>query len=297
MAAPTLATTTASVTHTAQADRRTIPWGALAPVIFVLIFLAVPLLALFLYSFAQGWGTTVLPTSYTLDHWITALTSNDVIAAVGRSLFLTAVVCAINWVLVVPAAYVSVAVDPRVRKLLHMMAIVPFALPWVVIAAGMQISVGEFAPSLFATVPLLIFCMCAVTFPYLYWSVENSFITNNVKQLSEAALMCGAGTMRVLAVIVVPAARKGIMTGSLLMASAVFGELAITQVLIGGSFETLPLWTLRVFAGRSPSSGAVLAAVSFATFALLFAISLALTAIDRDTSNAEKKASSKIGSR
>src|SRR5690606_7463398 len=140
--------------------------------------------------------------------------------------------------------------------------------------------VGELAPQLFGTVGLLIVVLSAVTFPYLFWAVENSLITNNVKQLAEAAQMSGAGWWQTMTTVVIPSVRAGIMSGTLLMASAVFGEFAITRTLIGGAYETLPLWSLRMFNGRVPGLGAELAAVSFGIFALLFLVSMILTRID-----------------
>jgi putative spermidine/putrescine transport system permease protein len=259
-------------------------WGAL---ILLIGFLGIPLLALLVFSFATAWSGTVLPSGYTAEHWIGALTSSDVLSAVGRSLFLAVAVCLINWVLVIPAAYVSVVVEPRIRPWFQALSVVPFALPWIVIAAGMQLTVKEIAPGLFGTVGLLVLTLSAVTFPYLYWAVENSLITNNAKQLSEAARMSGASLPRTLLQVIVPAIRTGVMSGSLLTAASVFGEFPITMTLIGGGYETLPLWTLRMFSGRVPGAGAELAAVSFATFALLFAVSLLITRIDTTSKPAD----------
>ena len=257
--------------------------GGNAAVIALLIFLGLPLAALLIFSFARDWGSTILPRAFTLEYWASVLQSPDVAAATGRSLFLTLTVSLINWALVIPAAYISVVVAPRIRPILHAMAIVPFALPWIVIAAGTQLTVGELAPQLFGTVGLLIVVLSAVTFPYLFWAVENSLITNNAKQLAEAAQMSGAGWWQTMTTVVIPSVRAGIMSGTLLMASAVFGEFAITRTLIGGSYETLPLWSLRMFNGRIPGLGAELAAVSFGIFALLFLVSMILTRIDSDS--------------
>lgn len=252
-----------------------LPLGAL------FVYLGLPLVVLVIFSFAQRWGATLLPADYTFGHWISVLTSPDVAAATGRSLLVTALVVSINLIIVIPAAYVAVVAEPRVRSIIHAMAIVPFALPWIVIAAGVQLTVGEFAPQLFPTVGLLVVTLTSTTFPYLYWAVENAMISNRVRHLTEAARMSGAGLWQTLTRVVIPASRTGIMSGSLLVASATFGEFAITLTLVGGSYETLPLWTLRMFNGRVPGAGAELAAVSFGIFAVLFLISMMLTKFDK----------------
>lgn len=267
------------------------------PLVLLFVYLGLPLIALLLFSFSRFWDGTVFPTEYTLQHWGTVLQNTDVVQATLRSLFVTLMVCVINWVVVIPAAYIAVVVSPKLRSLFHALAIAPFALPWIVIAAGMQLTVGELAPQLFATVGLLIVTIAAVTFPYLYWAVESALITNNVKQLAEAAQMSGAGWFQTMTQVIVPAARKGIMSGTLLVASSAFGEFAITQVLIGGSYETLPLWMLRMFNGRVPGAGTELAAVSFAVFLVLFAISLILTRIDSDPSQPSLGGTQKLQSK
>lgn len=267
------------------------------PLVLLFTYLGLPLVALLLFSFSKFWSGTVFPTEYTVQHWGAVVRNSDVVDATLRSLFVTAMVCLINWIVVIPAAYIAVAVAPKLRSLFHALAIAPFALPWIVIGAGMQLTVGEFAPQLFATVGLLIVTITAVTFPYLYWSVESALITNNVKQLAEAAQMSGAGWWQTITQVVVPAARKGIMSGTLLIASAAFGEFAITQVLIGGSYETLPLWMLRMFSGRVPGAGTELAAVSVAVFMVLFAISLVLTRIDSEPSQPSLGGSQKLQSK
>lgn len=264
------------------------------PIVLLFVYLGLPLVALLLFSFSRLWDGTVFPTAFTLQHWGTVFENQDVLSATGRSLFVTAMVCIINWIVVIPAAYIGVVVAPKLRALFHGLAIAPFALPWIVIAAGMQLTVGELAPQLFATVGLLIVTICAVTFPYLYWAVESALITNNVKQLSEAAQLSGAGWLQTMTQVVVPAARKGIMSGTLLVASSAFGEFAITQIIIGGAYETLPLWTLRMFQGRTPGAGTELAAVSFAIFLVLLAISLILTRIDSDPSQPSLGGSQKL---
>ncbi|WP_411721639.1 ABC transporter permease [Mycetocola sp.] len=267
------------------------------PLLLLFVYLGLPLVALLLFSFAREWGGTVLPTEFTLKHWGTVLQNQDVLQATLRSLFVTLMVCVINWVTVIPAAYIAVVVAPKLRPLFHALAIAPFALPWIVIAAGIQLTVGEFAPQLFATVGLLVVAISAVTFPYLYWAVESSLITSNVKQLAEAAQMSGASWWQTMVQVVIPAARKGIMSGTLLVASSAFGEFAITLTLIGGAYETLPLWTLRMYSGRVPGAGTELAAVSFGIFMVLFALSMVLTRIDTEPSQPSLGGAQKLQSK
>ncbi|WP_166784251.1 ABC transporter permease [Cryobacterium gelidum] len=246
----------------------------------VAVFFGLPLVVLLLFSLADGWVGTILPTDFTLARWITSLSSTEVLAAAGRSLLLTVCVVVIDLVLVIPAAYVAVVTSPRVRPIIHALAVVPFALPWLVIAAGMQFTTAEIAPNLFGSFGLLTATIAAATFPYLYWAVENALLTNRAKELSEAAAVNGAGALQTTVRVIIPSIRTGIMSGTLLVAASAFGEFAITMTLAGAAYETLPLWALRMFSGRNPGAGGELAAITFTTFIAMFVLSLLITRID-----------------
>lgn len=253
----------------------------------VAVFFGLPILVLFLFSIADGWVGTILPTDYTLAMWISSLSSEEVFAAAGRSLLLTVCVVLIDLVLVIPAAYVAVVTAPRVRPIIHALAVVPFALPWLVIAAGMQFTTAGIAPGIFGSFGLLTATIAAATFPFLYWAVENALLTNRARELSEAAAVSGAGGLRTIVRVIIPSIRTGIMSGTLLVGASAFGEFAITMTLAGAAYETLPLWALRMFSGRNPGAGGELAAITFATFIAMFVLSLLITRIDSGRSVTE----------
>ncbi|MFC4913128.1 ABC transporter permease [Actinomadura gamaensis] len=237
------------------------------------LYFALPLVAALLYSLATKWGDTVLPSGYTLHWWVEVFSRPEVSGALGRSLLLSAVTLAIDVLLVVPAAYWSVVHNPRIGSVVQTVTVIPFAIPWVVIAAGLQLVVKDTVPQLFGTFWLLAAATAAIAFPFLYWAVENALLAADARRLSEAAATCGAHPMVTLVRVVLPAIRGGIVSGSLLVAATAMNEFALAKVLVGTRYETLPLWSARVFTSRTGNDPNALAVITIFTFGLLFALS------------------------
>ncbi|MEU8323352.1 ABC transporter permease subunit [Nonomuraea sp. NPDC048881] len=237
------------------------------------VYFGLPLLAALLYSVATRWTDTPLPDGYTLAHWAGVFAEPDVMAALGRSLVLSAVVVVIEIVLVVPAAYWSVVHNPRIGSIVQTVAVIPFAVPWVVVGAGLQLVTKSVAPELFGTFWLLAAATAAIAFPFMYRAVESSLLAAGAVQLSEAAATCGAGPARTLVGVILPAIRGGVVSGALLVIATAMNEFALAKILTGVSYETLPLWSARQFVSRTLGDPNALAVVTIFTFGLLFALS------------------------
>jgi len=236
-------------------------------------YFLLPLLAAFLYSVATKWGDTTLPSGYTFSHWADVFTEPEVTSALGRSFVLSATSLAIDLVLVVPAAYWAVVRNPRIGTVVQTMAVIPFAIPWVVVGAGLQLVVKDTAPELFGTFWLLAAATAAIAFPFLYWAVENALLATDAARLSEAAATCGAHPMTALLRVILPAIRGGIVSGSLLVVATAMNEFALAKILVGTRYETLPLWSAREFTSRTGNDPNALAVITIFTFGLLFALS------------------------
>ncbi|MEV0588452.1 ABC transporter permease subunit [Nonomuraea sp. NPDC050310] len=245
------------------------------------VYFGLPLLAALLYSVATRWTDTPLPDGYTLEHWAKLVTKPDVAAALGRSVLLSVVVVAINIVLVVPAAYWSVVHNPKVGSIIQSVAVIPFAVPWVVVGAGIQLVTASVAPDLFRTFWLLAASTAAISFPFMYWAVESALLAAGAVQLSEAAATCGATPGQTLARVILPAVRGGVVSGSLLVVATAMNEFALAKILVGVSYETLPLWSARQFVSRTLSDPNALAVITVFTFGFLFAMSALVVRLGR----------------
>ncbi|MFC9969835.1 ABC transporter permease [Spirillospora sp. NPDC127200] len=264
--------------------------GSRAFLVLLAAYFALPLLAALLYSVATRWGDSALPSGYTLAHWLKVFAKPEVSGALGRSLLLSAVALSIDIVLVVPAAYWSVVRNPRIGAVVQTVAVIPFAIPWVVVGAGLQLVVKDAFPALFGSFWLLAAATAAIAFPFLYWAVENSLLAAGAARLSEAAATCGAHPMTTLARVVLPAIRGGIVSGSLLVVATAMNEFALAKILTGTRYETLPLWAARQFTSRTGSDPNALAVITIFTFGLLFALSALVVRLGRGRATASTMA-------
>jgi putative spermidine/putrescine transport system permease protein len=246
----------------------------------VAIYLLLPIIAVLLYSLATVWRARLLPDAFTLDHFARVLNDGRILAAFGRSFLLATVVTTIDILIVVPAAYWARVRNPRITPLLAIGAAIPFALPYVVIAFGIDRLVGDFLPSVQNTLAVLVVAQAAIAFPFFYWAVDASMAAAGIARLSEAAETCGARPRQIVRRIVLPAIRVGVITGSVLVFATSFGEFALAQVLVGSGFETLPLWQADAMlqtTGRFND----LAVTTVLSFVLLFVLSALLVTWNR----------------
>ncbi len=245
-------------------------------------YLLLPILAIVLYSLATRWTSSVLPAGYTFDHWAAAFGDPRLVAAFGRSFGLALGAAVLDALLVVPAVYWSRVRNPRIRTVLQVSAAIPFALPYLVIAFGILTLYGgnPITAQLNNTLPELVLAHAAICFPFMYWAVDAAMSAAGIERLAEAAEACGAGPAQAIRRVIVPNVLPGLVSGGILVFATSFGEFAVVQVLIGGSFETVPLWQADALYSTNPRFDE-LAASAVATFGLLFLLSAIVVAADR----------------
>lgn len=243
----------------------------------ILLFLFAPIAAVTLQSIAKGWTTTALPTTYTLDHWAGIVNDPRLRAAILRSLLLSTGVVIIAAALVLPPLYWAHVRNPRIRTVMALVSLVPFTLPFIVIAFGTRELTqlvpifGDFAVSW----QLVLVCHVAICFPFLLWPVDSAMAGTDIKRLHEAAQTSGATPLRTMFSVVVPSVRTGLVTGGVLAFAVSFGEFSIPWLITRASFETVPVWQMTLQSpeggGGNPGGVAVMAVV---TFILFFAVAL-----------------------
>lgn len=253
---------------------RIVMLGALA------IYLLLPVVAVVLYAFATRWTTNILPDGYTWAHWRSALTDIRLIYVVLQTAGLATIVTLLVNGLVIPAIYWQWTHNPRIRIHTELTAMIPFVLPFVVIAFGVLLFSGQVVPSLQGTVWLLGLGHVAIAFPFFYWAVDNAMAAANVPLLNEAAQTCGATLIDTLWRVVLPNIRSGIATGSILVFATSFNEFALVQILVGNRFETISLYSFDLLTGTNADFHK-LAVITCLTFVTIFLISVLSVYWDR----------------
>jgi iron(III) transport system permease protein len=123
-----------------SAEKLTTSKGLLVLLPFVVItFVALlPHLGVVFTSFAKpgSWYQTVLPREFTLDNYAEALGHSMTVSSIRNSLFFSSLAVLFNIILGVAIAFVVVRSDLRIRGLLDALAMLPLAVPGIVLAFG-----------------------------------------------------------------------------------------------------------------------------------------------------------------
>ena len=249
--------------------------GQYAALTAYVVFLGFPLLWLLSTAFKStreiALGTSSLwPSSPTLVNFGDAIRRANLVEAGTNSLVVAVATTALTVLLALPAAY-GLA---RYRTFLR-----PVTLGWVL--------VSQVFPTILVIIPLflilkqfhlvnslvgLTIVYVVFTLPFCLWMLIG-FVTNIPRELEEAAAIDGAGRLRILASIVFPLLRPGVVATALFAFISSWNEFLFALVLIQTpSKVTLPL-TLSRFVGAEGQVqlGALAAASLLATVpSLLF---------------------------
>jgi putative spermidine/putrescine transport system permease protein len=246
-------------------------------ILAAMVYLLVPLLATLLYSLAGNWQTTLLPESWTL-HWFSDL-FRDIrfLNALGRTVYVCLISVALSVLVMLPTIFIVTMYFPRWERWLNLTALIPYAIPGVVAAVGLirLYSSGPLAIS--GTVWILIAAYFIAILPYMYQGIRNSIRTVNALELMEAAELLGASKMAAFRRIIVPNILPGILVSTLLSISVLFGEFVLTNLLIGGHFETIQIYLYR----RLSESGHLSSAIVIAYFVFILLLSSLLLRISK----------------
>ena len=272
----------------------------------IVLYVLIPMLAVLVYSFSTRWTSNILPDGYTLSHWGDSFRDERLRAALWRTLWMAGAVLIFDILLVVPAVYWQRVRNPRIRIFTELLAAIPFALPFIVIAFGILrivgtsaptvlfetadelpgflgdrlVSVGNWLPTMLGTPWIILFGHAAIAFPFLYWAVDGSMAAANISRLNEAAQMCGATPIQILRMVVLPNIGAGLAAGGMLVFATSFGEFALVQILAGARFENISLYSLDLL-NNTTSQVEKLAVLTIVTFAILFAISIGVVYLNR----------------
>jgi putative spermidine/putrescine transport system permease protein len=255
-----------------RAPRR-VPWGGLARGLLlaaVVAYLVLPLLSTVAFSLATVWNKTPLPEGYTLQWYRDSLSDPQVLRGIQRSLVAGAGALVVVLALVVPALLWVHLRAPRHKRWLEFLAVVPWALPGVVLALALiRAYVGPWNVSR----PLvLVLTYALVSLPFVFRAIDAALSAVDLRTLVEAAHTLGAGGRDVAVRVVLPNIASGILSAALLVAALASGEYVLARLLGGTGWKTFALYQ----AEAQFTDGRVAAALAVLGFAFTWVVSMGL---------------------
>jgi len=212
---------------------------ALAPVVAaaVVLLLVLPHAMVVLVSFARdgAWTTQVLPPEYTLDNFRRLGTDTRLWRPIANSVTMSLVATAANVVVCFLAAYLIVLARAPGRRLLQLLVVLPWAIPGTAIALGLAATFNENDP--LAARVLLVGTFWILPLAYFIRNVPvvTSAVEGSLRQmdptLEDAARGLGASWWLTMRRVILPAARPGLVAGTMLAAVAAVGEFVASVVL------------------------------------------------------------------
>jgi iron(III) transport system permease protein len=205
-------------------------------VLFVLCIAVavVPHVGVVLLSFATEWYGTILPGGFTLDHYRSALGHELTLSSISNSLKYASLATVLDLLLGVSVAYVNTRTRMVGRRLLDSMAMLPLAVPGIVIAFGYLAMTREGQPFHFLMlgedpVLLLVIAYSVRRLPFVVRSATAG-LQQVSPSLEEAAQNLGCSPFKTLLKITMPLIAPNLVAGGLL--AFAFSMLEVSDSLI-----------------------------------------------------------------
>jgi iron(III) transport system permease protein len=213
---------------------RAAAWACTAFFAGVIFVAVLPHLGVMLVAFSRDWYGTVLPQTYTLDNFALALGHDLTVPAIANSLKFASISTLIDLVLGIAIAYVVVRSKIAGRQILDFLAMLPLAVPGLVLAFGYLAMSQEgkffsFLNPVNDPTILLIIAYSVRRLPYVVRSAVAGFQQTS-ETLEEAAQNLGCPPLKSLIKITLPLIAANLIAGGLL--AFAFAMLEVSDSLI-----------------------------------------------------------------
>ena len=193
-----------------------------------------PHLGVILVALSRDWYGTILPSGWTLEHFEDALGHSLTLPSIQNSLKYASLATLVDVVLGIAIAYVVVRTKLPGREVLDAIAMLPLAVPGIVLAFGYlaMTQEGKLLGALNPIkdpLPILVIAYSVRRLPYVVRSAAAGFQQTSVT-LEEAAQNLGCPPLRTPMKITIPLIMANLLAGALLAFS--FAMLEVSDSLI-----------------------------------------------------------------
>lgn len=212
---------------------------ALLPVVAtaIVILLILPHAMVVLVSFARdgAWTTQLLPPEYTLDNFRRLAQDRDLWQPISNSVSMALIATVADAIVCFAIAYVVVLTKAPGKRLLALLSQLPWAIPATAIALGLAATFDRNAPLQLRVLLVGTFWILPIAYFIRNIPIVTSAVEGSLRQmdptLEDAARGLGASRWLALRRVILPAARPGLVAGTMLAAVAAVGEFVASIVL------------------------------------------------------------------
>jgi sulfate/thiosulfate transport system permease protein len=214
----------------------------LAALVFLVLFLFLPLLAVFVEALHQGLGA-----------YLVALVEPDALSAIKLTLLVAAIAVPLNLVFGVAASWCITKFEFRGKQLLLTLIDLPFSVSPVIsgmiyiLLFGLHGWIGPWLKAhdiqIVFALPGIVIATVFVTFPFVARELIP-LMQEQGREDEEAAIVLGAGGWQIFRRVTLPNIRWGLLYGVLLCNARAMGEFGAVSVVSGhirGETNTMPL--------------------------------------------------------
>jgi iron(III) transport system permease protein len=234
---------------------------------WLVIFVAIlPQLVIALASFAGRWPGTMLPETYTLDHYrsVWSQLTNPIV----NSLVLSGVATALCIVFGTVTAYASARDRLRARWALDLTIMLPFVLPGLVVGVAYLTAFNSGPLVLTGTAIILVLAYFTRRVAFVFRSVAAAIAQIDPK-LEDASTICGAGWSATMRRVMVPLAAPAILAGAILVFSTLIGEISATVLLYSAKWKTMSIAIYELVLGDQLAQASAIGTIATAMTLLL----------------------------
>ncbi len=190
----------------------------------------IPLIATFEFSMRMRRGV------YSFDAYRVVFGDPRFQATFSYSVIAAIFTIILGVLIVVPAAYWIRLRLPQLRPIVEFITLLPLVIPAIVIVFGYIRMYGSNSPLPFlgsarGTDALLVIGYATLALPYMYRAVDTGLRTIDVRTLTEAAQILGAGWTTIITRVILPNVLIAVLSGAFLTFAIVIGEFTMASLL------------------------------------------------------------------
>ncbi|OZI66554.1 ABC transporter permease [Bordetella genomosp. 11] len=237
------------------------------------LFLLLPSLVVIPISFGGAQELSFPPKEFSLALFRQFLGDPAWWGSALQSLLVACCVTVLSLLIALPASYALARGHFRGRRVLELVSLAPMLVPVVVLGLGMYMHLS--ALRMVNTTLGVVLAHTVATIPFMLVAL-GAGLRHADPALETAAMIMGAGRLRIFTEVVVPQIRPSILVGALFAFLISFDEVIIAYFITGPETTTLPV---KMYSAIRWEVSPVLAAVSTLLTILSLVVCLAIMAL------------------